>query len=50
MSHSRAKKRAAGEGPPAKKPPRYEDLGLLAGFPTVFDTFTTLNMTTGEVA
>lgn len=38
MSHHR-KKRAAGKGGP-RPDTRYEDLGLLAGFPTVFDTFT----------
>lgn len=40
MSHTRAHRRAAGQGPPPNRPQRYEDLGLLAGFPTVYDTFT----------
>jgi hypothetical protein len=39
VSHTRKQRRAAGKGGP-RPDQRYEDLGLLAGFPAVYDSFT----------
>lgn len=39
MAHTRRNRRAAGQGGP-RPDARYEDLGHLAGFPTVYDTQT----------